>query len=47
MTSNDVFPPCMIRACACLKHAQPGDANLATVAELEDFLSEGGFDVRR
>ena len=34
-------------ACACLKHAQPGDASLATVAELEDFLSEGGFDVRR
>ena len=34
-------------ACACLKHAQPGDASLATVADLDAFLSEDGFDVRR
>lgn len=34
-------------ACACLKHAQPGDASLATPADLEGFLSESGFDVKR
>ncbi len=34
-------------ACACLKHAQPGDASLATTADLDAFLSEDGFDVRR
>ncbi len=34
-------------ACACLKHAQPGDASLATVADLDAFLSEDGFDVKR
>lgn len=34
-------------ACACLKHAQPGDASLATVADLDGFLSDDGFDVRR
>lgn len=34
-------------ACACLKHAQPGDASLATVADLDGFLGDGGFDVRR
>ena len=34
-------------ACACLKHAQPGDASLATPAELDAFLSEDGFDVKR
>jgi 2-dehydro-3-deoxygluconokinase len=34
-------------ACACLKHAQPGDASLATAADLETFLSDDGFDVKR
>ena len=34
-------------ACGCLKHAQPGDISLVTHAELVDFLSGGGFDVRR
>ncbi|WP_140984469.1 sugar kinase [Asticcacaulis tiandongensis] len=31
----------------CLKHAMPGDFALATPAELEAFLSEDGFDVKR
>lgn len=31
----------------CLKHAMPGDFALSTVAELEAFLSEDGFDVKR
>ena len=34
-------------ACGCLKHAQPGDISLVTHAELVDFLSGGGYDVRR
>ena len=34
-------------AAGCLKHAQPGDAGLATAADLEAFLSDDGFDVRR
>ncbi len=34
-------------ACGCLKHAQPGDASLATPADLDEFLSDSGFDVRR
>ena len=34
-------------ACACLKHAQPGDASLATAADLDTFLSDDGFDVKR
>ncbi len=34
-------------ACACLKHAQPGDASLATAADLDAFLSDEGFDVKR
>ncbi|ESQ93061.1 2-keto-3-deoxygluconate kinase [Asticcacaulis sp. AC460] len=34
-------------ACACLKHAQPGDASLATSADLDGFVSGGGFDVKR
>ncbi|MDV6331710.1 sugar kinase [Asticcacaulis sp. 201] len=34
-------------ACACLKHAQPGDASLATPADLDAFLSDDGFDVKR
>ena len=34
-------------ACGCLKHAQPGDLSLATAADLDGFLSDGGFDVRR
>lgn len=34
-------------ACGCLKHAQPGDASLATPADLDAFLSEDGFDVKR
>ncbi|MDI7775613.1 sugar kinase [Asticcacaulis sp. EMRT-3] len=31
----------------CLKHAQPGDLSLATASDLDGFLSDGGFDVRR
>ncbi len=34
-------------ACACLKHAQPGDASLALASDLDGFLSDDGFDVRR
>ncbi len=34
-------------ACGCLKHAQPGDFSLATVGDLDAFLSEDGFDVKR
>ena len=34
-------------ACGCLKHAQPGDISLVTHDELVDFLSGGGYDVRR
>jgi len=34
-------------AAGCLKHAQPGDLCLVTHNELIDFLSDGGFDVRR
>ncbi|ESQ77236.1 sugar kinase [Asticcacaulis sp. AC402] len=34
-------------ACACLKHAQPGDASLATAADLQGFVSGGSFDVKR
>jgi 2-dehydro-3-deoxygluconokinase len=34
-------------ACGCLKHAQPGDFSLASVADLEDLLDGGGYDVRR
>lgn len=31
----------------CLKHAMPGDLALATQAEIDAFLSEDGFDVKR
>ncbi len=34
-------------ASCCLKHAQPGDFCLATKAQLDNFLSDGGFDVKR
>lgn len=34
-------------ACACLKHAQPADYSLATIADLDTFLGGEGFDVRR
>ncbi|MGA9658825.1 MAG: sugar kinase [Asticcacaulis sp.] len=34
-------------ACACLKHAQPGDASLALPSDLEAFLSDESFDVKR
>ncbi|MBP6596462.1 MAG: sugar kinase [Arenimonas sp.] len=34
-------------AAACLKHAQPGDAHLASVADVEAMLQEQGFHVRR
>lgn len=34
-------------ACACLKHSIPGDFNLAGIAEVEAFLGERRFDVRR
>ncbi|EGF92368.1 2-dehydro-3-deoxygluconokinase [Asticcacaulis biprosthecium C19] len=34
-------------ACACLKHAQPGDASLATASDLDGFVGGGGFDVKR
>ncbi len=32
---------------ACLKHSIPGDANLATVAEVRDLMAGAGFGVRR
>jgi 2-dehydro-3-deoxygluconokinase len=32
---------------ACLKHSLPGDFNLLGVADVEAFLSQGAFDVRR
>lgn len=34
-------------ACACLKHSIPGDFNLAGIADVEAFLGERRFDVRR
>jgi 2-dehydro-3-deoxygluconokinase len=34
-------------AATCLKHSIPGDANLATVAEVQHLLSDRGFAVRR
>ena len=34
-------------AAACLKHATPGDFSLASAADLEAFLGERRFDVRR
>ncbi|HVZ98932.1 MAG TPA: sugar kinase [Caulobacterales bacterium] len=34
-------------ASACLKHSIPGDFNLATAADVQAFLSENKFDVRR
>lgn len=34
-------------AAACLKHSYPGDANLASHAEVEALLRDGGFGVRR
>ncbi|WAC47525.1 sugar kinase [Asticcacaulis sp. SL142] len=34
-------------ACGCLKHAIPGDFSLANTADLNAFLSEDGFDVKR
>lgn len=34
-------------AAAALKHSIPGDFNLATVADVESLLSDGGLDVRR
>lgn len=34
-------------ACACLKHSIPGDFNLASVDEVEAWLGEQRFDVRR
>ena len=34
-------------ASACLKHATPGDFGLATAADLDAFLGERRFDVRR
>ena len=34
-------------AIACLKHAQPGDLCLVTSTQLDAFLSEDGFDVKR
>jgi 2-dehydro-3-deoxygluconokinase len=32
---------------ACVKHSIPGDFNLASVADIRNFLSENRFDVRR
>ncbi|MES1201308.1 MAG: sugar kinase [Pseudomonadota bacterium] len=34
-------------AAACLKHSIPGDFNLVTIADVQAFLSENKFDVRR
>jgi len=34
-------------AAAALKHSIPGDFNLATAADVESLLSDGGLDVRR
>ena len=34
-------------AAACLKHAIPGDFNLATEADVNAFLAQDGLDVRR
>jgi 2-dehydro-3-deoxygluconokinase len=34
-------------AAACLKHAIPGDFNLATVTDVKAFLDQDGLDVRR
>jgi 2-dehydro-3-deoxygluconokinase len=34
-------------ACACLKHAIPGDFNLASVEDVQAFLAEQRYDVRR
>jgi 2-dehydro-3-deoxygluconokinase len=34
-------------AAACLKHSIPGDANLASVAEVRDLIAGAGFGVRR
>lgn len=34
-------------ACACLKHSIPGDFNLASLEDVEAFLGEHRFDVRR
>ena len=32
---------------ACLKHSLPGDFNLLGANEINAFLDESGFDVRR
>jgi 2-dehydro-3-deoxygluconokinase len=34
-------------AAACLKHSVPGDVNLLTVADMDAWLEQDGFDVRR
>ena len=34
-------------AAACLKHAIPGDFNLAAEADVKAFLEQDGLDVRR
>ncbi len=34
-------------AAAALKHGVVGDFNLATLADVEGLLAEGGLDVRR
>jgi 2-dehydro-3-deoxygluconokinase len=34
-------------AAACLKHSVPGDVNLLREADMQAFLADGGFEVRR
>ncbi|MGH8146072.1 MAG: sugar kinase [Rhodanobacteraceae bacterium] len=34
-------------AAACLKHSMPGDVNLAGEGDIQAFLSDAGFEVRR
>lgn len=34
-------------AAACLKHSVPGDVNLLTAADMDAWLEQDGFDVRR
>ena len=35
------------KAAACLKHAIPGDFNLAREEDVKAFLADDGLDVRR
>ena len=44
---NDQAALDFAHAAACLKHAIPGDFNLATEADVKAFLDQDGLDVRR